>query len=236
MTCLCANTPSQSPSTRPFTIPSSLARALALSTALPHAGDWLNRVPICCSGSPSSQPGEFRCCLRYSLGVPLHCTSYTSALNVTAQQTGCGGNGDRIARHNAIRDVLYTLLPWHHLRRYPTSSPVPSPDRLTSTSPTWSRGCPAALHLPSPSSSRPWVRLPSHLATHALLCRSVSSANQHHISLGASLQGWSSSLSWPRRWEVWRWTPSTSSGSLGRPFPPCCYCPVYSSAKCSTFL
>ena len=40
----------------------------------------------------------------------------TSALNATAQQTPmettrsaqCGGNGDRIARHNAIRDVLYT--------------------------------------------------------------------------------------------------------------------------------
>ena len=61
--------------------------------------------PICCSGSPS---GEF-CCLRYWLGVPLHCTSYTSALNATAQQTGCGGNGDRIARHNAICDVLYSL-------------------------------------------------------------------------------------------------------------------------------
>ena len=107
LTCLCANTPSQSPST----IPSSLARALALSTALPHAWDWLNRVPICCSGSPSSRPGEF------------HCTSYTSALNATAQQTGCGGNGDRIARHNAIRDVLYTLLPrllpWHPSKEMP---------------------------------------------------------------------------------------------------------------------
>ena len=76
LTCLCTNTPSQSPSTRPFTIPSSLARALALSTALPHAGDWLNRVPICFSGSPSSRPGEFRCCLRDWLGVPLHSTSY----------------------------------------------------------------------------------------------------------------------------------------------------------------
>ena len=139
------------------------------------------RGSICCSGSPSSWPGEFRCCLRCWLGVPLLCTSYTSALNATAQQTGCVGNGDRIACHNTIRDVLYTLLPsllpWRHLRRCPTSSPVPSPDQLTSTSPTWSRGCPAALHLPSPSSSRPWVRLPSHLATYALQCRSVSSAN-----------------------------------------------------------
>ena len=40
----------------------------------------------------------------------------TSALNATAQQTPmettrsaqCGDNGDRIACHNAIRDVLYT--------------------------------------------------------------------------------------------------------------------------------
>ena len=39
----------------------------------------------------------------------------------TAQRTGCGGNGDvRIACHNAIRDVLYTLLP-------SLPDPVPGP-------------------------------------------------------------------------------------------------------------
>ena len=115
---------------------SPVSPALALSTALPHAGGWLNGVP---SADLGLHLHDLCCSLRYWLGVPLHCTSYTCALNATAQQTGCGGNGDRTARHNAIRDVLYTLLPsllpWSHLRRCPTSSPVPSPDRLTSTSP-----------------------------------------------------------------------------------------------------
>ena len=47
------------------------SRALAHSTALPHAGDWLNVVP-----SPSLglhlHDQEFRSCLRYWLGLPLY--------------------------------------------------------------------------------------------------------------------------------------------------------------------
>ena len=43
-------------------------RALALSTALPHAGDWLNCVPAATLGL-HLRDKEFRCCLRYWLGV-----------------------------------------------------------------------------------------------------------------------------------------------------------------------
>ena len=55
--------------------PTIRSRALALSTSLPHTGDWLNVVP-----SPSLglriQDREFRCSLRYWLGVPLHNCPY----------------------------------------------------------------------------------------------------------------------------------------------------------------
>ena len=56
---------------------------------------------------------EFRCCLGYWLRVPLHsisysCPEYRSTANLFSDhQVGCGGNGDQISRHNAIRDVLF---------------------------------------------------------------------------------------------------------------------------------
>ena len=58
------------------TAPSTRARALALSTTLPHAGDWLNGVPSAALGL-HLQDQEFRCCLRYWLGVPLHSAPYS---------------------------------------------------------------------------------------------------------------------------------------------------------------
>ena len=93
--------------------PSTRARALAHSTALPHAGDWLNSVPSAALGL-YLQDQLFRCCLRYWLGVPLHSTPYScpvchgTADQFEDHQVGCGGNGDRITGHNAIRDVLFS--------------------------------------------------------------------------------------------------------------------------------
>ena len=54
--------------------PSTRARTQALSSALPHAGDWLNGVPSAALGLLHDR--EFCSCLRYWLGVPLHSTSY----------------------------------------------------------------------------------------------------------------------------------------------------------------
>ena len=56
---------------------------------------------------------EFRCFLHYWHGIPLHSNSYPcpecggSADPFGDHQIGCGGNGDRISHHNAIRDVLF---------------------------------------------------------------------------------------------------------------------------------
>ena len=91
---------------------STHARALALSSALPHARDCLNGVPSAALGLLLHDQ-EFRCCLRYWLGVPLHSTSYScpecrsTADSFGDHQVGCGGNGNRITHHNAIRDVLF---------------------------------------------------------------------------------------------------------------------------------
>ncbi len=59
------------------------------------------------------QDREFRSCLCYWLGVPLHndqftcpeCHGVTDSLG--DHQVGCGGNSNRISRHNAIRDVVF---------------------------------------------------------------------------------------------------------------------------------
>ncbi len=88
--------------------PTCRSRALALSSSLPHAGDWLNIIPSTTLGL-HLHDREFRCCLRYWLGVPLHSSSYPCPeCHLTADaygdhQVGCGGNRDRIARHNAVR-------------------------------------------------------------------------------------------------------------------------------------
>ncbi len=57
------------------TVPSTWAQALALSSSLPHAGDWLNVVPSPHLGL-NFHHQEFRCCLQYWLGIPLHSNSY----------------------------------------------------------------------------------------------------------------------------------------------------------------
>ena len=133
--------------------PSTRARALVHSSALPHAGDWLNGVPSTALGL-HLQDQEFRCCLRYWLGVPLHSTRYycpecrSTAYPFGDHQVGCGGNGDRIARHNAIHDVLF--LAARSAALAPTrEAPSVLPDSQSRPAdillPTCSRGRPAAL-------------------------------------------------------------------------------------------
>ena len=82
------------------------------SVALPHAGDWLNVVP-----SPALclhlRPLEFVMSLKYRLGMALYtragqcpaCNSHSDELGDHAMC--CGSKGERIARHNNLRDLLH---------------------------------------------------------------------------------------------------------------------------------
>ena len=55
---------------------STHSHALVLSTSLPHAGDWLNGVASPTLGLHLDDQ-EFRCCLRYWQGIPLHSSPYS---------------------------------------------------------------------------------------------------------------------------------------------------------------
>ena len=95
--------------------PDTRSRALALSTAIPHAGDWLNVIPAPALGL-HLHDREFRCCLDYWLGLEVFggnsrcpaCSKEGIMDPFGDHQVGCGGYGDRIYRHNALRDVLFS--------------------------------------------------------------------------------------------------------------------------------
>ena len=108
--------------------PSTRASTLALSSALPHAGDWLNGVPSAALGLLIHDQ-EFRCCLRYWLGVPLHSTSYScpecrsTADPFGDHQVSCGEMGIGLpATMPSVTSysALPNLLPWPHRGRCPT--------------------------------------------------------------------------------------------------------------------
>ena len=82
------------------------------SLGLPHAGNWLSVVP-----SPSLglhlRAAEFVPIMKYRLGLPVYSSAGTCP--ACSQQSdrmgdhslGCGKTGDRIARHNMLRDVIF---------------------------------------------------------------------------------------------------------------------------------
>ena len=123
------------------------------SQSLGHAGDWLNVVPSPPLGLHINDQ-EFRCSLRYWLGVPLFGSSYPCpecgllADTMGDHQVGCGGNGDRISRHNNIRDVLFLAARSAALgprREAPGIVPNSIARPADILLPNWSRGRQAAL-------------------------------------------------------------------------------------------
>ena len=94
---------------------------------------------------------EFRCSLRYWLGVPLHncpypCPECRGTADIFGDhQVGCGGNGDRISRHNNIRDVVFTA----------AQSAAFAPSKETPGLVIGSLSRPADVFLPSWSCGRP---------------------------------------------------------------------------------
>ena len=169
------------------TAPTTRSRALTLSCGLPHAGDCLNVVPSPPMGL-HLQDKEFRSCLRYWLGVSLHSSSYPCpecegiADVFGDHRVGCGGNGDRIPRHNTVQDALFcaaqsaalvptkevlSLLPWFPPKRPLAWCPAPAPDLQTSFSPLGGMVAQQLWTFTSShhSNSRLWLRQPSTLGT-----------------------------------------------------------------------
>ena len=82
------------------------------SLGLPHASSWLSVVP-----SPSLglhlRAAEFIPVLKYRLGIPVYtCDGPCPACSLPSDKMGdhslgCAKTGDRIARHNMLRDVLF---------------------------------------------------------------------------------------------------------------------------------
>ena len=93
--------------------PNTRSKALALSSAIQHAGDWLNVIPSSALGL-HLQDREFRLSLMYWLGLQMFQEGFKCpACLVEADpfgdhQVGCGGNCDRILRHNSLRDAVFS--------------------------------------------------------------------------------------------------------------------------------
>ena len=128
-------------------------RALALSSSLPHAGAWLHVVPSSSLGLHLSDR-EFRPCLQYWLGLRM--SSEESPCSVCKRpadpfgdhDVGCGGNGDRIFRHNAISDVISSAAQTAALcprKEAPCLVPGSSSRPADIYLPIWERGQPAAM-------------------------------------------------------------------------------------------
>ena len=135
--------------------PNTRSRALALSTSLPHAGDWLNVVPSSTLGL-HLQDKEFRLCLQYWLGLRMSedgatCPVCQGAADAYGDhQVGCGGNGDRIHRHDSIRDAVYSAAQSAALaprKEAPSVIPGSSSRPADVYLPNWKRGQPAALDI-----------------------------------------------------------------------------------------
>ena len=82
------------------------------SLGLPHAGDWLSVTPQSALGL-HLRPPEFVPALKYRLGLPIYssegpCPACSAPSDCMGDHAlGCAKRGDRIARHDQLRDVLF---------------------------------------------------------------------------------------------------------------------------------
>ena len=133
--------------------PDTRFSALAFSTALPHAGDWLNSIPSISLGL-HLHDSEFRVCLCYWLGLRIQGENLLCPVCSLPSDEfgdhgiGCGGNRDRIQRHDAVRDVLFAAAQTAALaprKEVPSLIPNSFSRPADIFLPTWERGRPAAL-------------------------------------------------------------------------------------------
>ena len=135
--------------------PASRLRALTLSCSIPHAGDWLDAIPSRALGLHFLDR-EFCVCLQYWLGLPIYSgNSKCSICHVAADSfgdhhVGCGGNGDRIFRHDSIRDAIFSAAQSAALaprKEFPSLIPGCHNRPADFFLPHWDRGLPTALDI-----------------------------------------------------------------------------------------
>ena len=133
--------------------PDSRFKALALSSAICHAGDWLNIIPSQALGL-HLYDREFRLCLQYWMGLPMvdekvRCPICQAVADpIGDHQVGCWGNGDRIFRHDSLLDALFSAAQSAALaprREVPSLIPGSNSRPADLYLPHWSRGRPSAL-------------------------------------------------------------------------------------------
>ena len=87
-------------------------KARLLSLTMDHAGDWLNTPPLKALGLHLRAP-EFVLAIKYRLGMPVFdsagpCPACLRDSDVHGDHAMCcGAGGERISRHNNLRDALY---------------------------------------------------------------------------------------------------------------------------------
>ena len=87
-------------------------RARLASLGLRHAGDWLNTAPLKALGL-HLRATEFILVVKYRLGLPVFdtagpCPACLRHSDVFGDHAlCCGSGGERISRHNALRDALF---------------------------------------------------------------------------------------------------------------------------------
>ena len=125
------------------------------SVALAHSGDWLNALPskILNLHMPST---EFRTAAKYRLGIPVFPEDSICPVQTCREENdrmgdhaiGCAYNGERISRHNRLRDTVYKaaqsacLGPAQEIRGLFSGTDARPADIFI---PAWHRGKDAAL-------------------------------------------------------------------------------------------
>ena len=133
--------------------PDDRSRALALASSVPHSGDWLQVLP---SDVLHLQffDLEFRLCLLYWLGIPMASSPHDCPVcericdPMGDHAVGCGGNSDRIVRHNALCEVIFSSAQAAGLaprKEVPALIPDSSSRPADIFLPSWSGGKPTAF-------------------------------------------------------------------------------------------
>ena len=90
------------------------------SLSLSHSGDWLGVVP-CAALGLQLRPAKFRVAILYGLGMPIFesegpCVACGRSSDIYADHAvSCASQGERISRHNHLRDALFAAAQSAHL-------------------------------------------------------------------------------------------------------------------------